>query len=149
MILAVNWPAWKIKKLNESINQKKAGLLQNTGALVKERVSINEKINVANNKLNQLNEILNSHSDTDWPNLLNDIGKGIPKTVCITSLSGVTNSGMTLKGLALSNEAVYLFADMLNKSEHINSASIAGTKRDKNGFISYEINCALTPKKGK
>lgn len=117
--------------------------------LVRERTSVNEKIDSIGNKLNQINEVLDSNSDTDWPKLLNDIGKGIPRTVCITSLSGVTNSGMSLKGLALSNEAVYLFADMLNKSEHINSATIAGTKKDKNGFISYEINCALTPKKGK
>ncbi|MBN1392526.1 MAG: pilus assembly protein PilM [Sedimentisphaerales bacterium] len=148
MILAVSWPAWKIKKLNESINQKKALLLQDADTLVSERTSVNEKIDSVSGKLSQINEVLDSHSDTNWPKLLNDIGKGIPKTVCITSLSGVTNSGMSLKGLALSNEAVYLFADKLNKSEHISAASIAGTKKDKSGFISYEINCALTPKKG-
>jgi hypothetical protein len=56
---------------------------------------------------------------------------------------------MSLKGLAQSNEAVYWFADRLNKSEHINSASIAQTERDSKGLISYEINCTLAPEKGK
>jgi len=146
MILAVNGPIWKIKKLNESIN-KKAYLLRDTHTLVRERISINKQISAISNTLNQINGALGSHCDTDWPGLLNDIGKGIPRTVCITSLSSRANSGMSLKGLALSNEAVYLFVDMLNKSEHINSASIAETKKDDKGFISYEISCALAPKK--
>jgi Tfp pilus assembly protein PilN len=149
MVLAINGPTWKIKKLNESISHKKAHLLQDTHTLVKERASVNKQINAVSNKLNQTNEVLGSHRDTDWPGLLNDIGKGIPRTVCITSLSGGAGPGMSLKGLAQSNEAVYWFADRLNKSEHINSASIAQTERDSKGLISYEINCTLAPEKGK
>jgi len=149
MILAINGPNWKIKKLNESISHKKAHLLRDTHTLIRERASVNKQIDAVGNKLNQINGILDSHRDTNWPNLLNDIGKGIPRTVRITSLSGGANSGMSLKGLALSNEAVYLFVDMLSKSKRISSASIAGTKRDSKGFISYEINCTLATEKGK
>ncbi len=149
MALAVTVPTWKIKKLNESISHKQVNLSQEARTLSEKRASVDKKIDTVDNKLDQINMILDSHRDTAWPDLLNDIGKGIPKTVCITRLYGVTNSGMSLKGLALSNEAIYLFADMLNKSEHIDLASIAGTKKNKNGFISYEINCALARGKGK
>jgi Tfp pilus assembly protein PilN len=149
MILVVNGQAWKIEKINESINRKEAHLLQDTHTLVKERVSVNEQINTMSNKLNRINKILGSHRDVDWPGLLNDIGKGIPKTACITSLSSGADSRMSLGGLALSNEAVYLFVDMLNKSEHIDSASIVKTGKDNKGFISYEISCTLFPRKGK
>jgi Tfp pilus assembly protein PilN len=149
MILAVSGPNWKIKKLNESISCKKVNLLQDTHTLVKERASVNKQIDVVSNQINQINGILGSHRDTDWPGLLSDIGKGIPRTVCITSLSGGASPGMSLKGLAQSNEAVYWFVDRLNKSERINSASIAETERDNKGFISYEISCTLAPRKGK
>jgi Tfp pilus assembly protein PilN len=149
MILAILVPDWKIKKLNESISQKKGNLSQDTNILIKERASVNKQIDDVSNKLNQINGIFASRCDTDWPGLLRDVGKAIPKTVCITSLSSGADSRVFLKGLALSNEAVYWFVDRLNKSERINSASIAETKRDSKGFISYEISCMLAPRKGK
>jgi Tfp pilus assembly protein PilN len=150
MILAVIWPTWKIKKLNESIDYKKAHLSQDTHTLVKERAFVNKQTDAASNKLNQINEILGSHRDIEWPGLLSDIGKVIPRTVCITSLSSGAGQGISLKGLALSNEAVYWFVDRLNnKSEHISSASIVKTDRDKRGFINYEISCTMAQGKGK
>ncbi len=149
MILAINGPAWKIKKLNESINRKKARLFRDTPTLVSERTSVNEQINTLNNKLSQINGILDAHLDVDWPGLLSDIGKGTPKTICITSLSSRANSEMFLQGLAISNEDVYLFVDKLNKSRHIDLASIVETVKDnkKNGLITYEINCSLASQK--
>lgn len=151
MILAISGLTWKIKKLNEGISHKKTHLLQNTPALVGEQLSVNEQINTISNKLNQINGILSSHRDVDWPGLLNDIGKGTPRTVCITCLSSKADSEMSLEGLALSNEAINLFVDMLNKSEHINSASIVETKRerDNDGLASYKISCSLTTRKGR
>ena len=149
MILAINGPFRKIKSLNESIGHKKANLLQDTRTLVQERICVDEKINTISNKINQINRILGSHYDTDWPMLLNDTGKGIPKTVLITSLSSKANCGMSLEGLALSNEDVYLFVDKLNKSKYIDSASIVETEKSlsNNGLVSYEINCSLTTRK--
>jgi Tfp pilus assembly protein PilN len=149
MILAILVPDWKIKNLNESIDHKKVNLLQDTRALFGKRASVNKQIDAVSNQIDQINAILDSHHDTDWPGLLNDIGKAIPKTACITNLSSGADSGMSLKGLAQSNEAVYWFVDRLNKSERINSASIAGTERNSKGFINYEISCTLAPGKGK
>ena len=149
MILAILVPDWKIKNLNKSIGSKEVNLFQDAHTLFGKRASVNKQIDAVSNQIDQIKAILDSHHDTDWPGLLNDIGKAIPKTACITNLSSGASSGMFLKGLAMSNEAVYRFADRLNKSERINSASIAGTERDNKGFISYEINCTLAPKKGK
>jgi hypothetical protein len=149
MILAILVPDWKIKNLNKSIGSKNVNLLQDSHTLFGKRASVNEQIAAVSNQINQINGILGSHRDTDWPGLLSDIGKAIPKTACITSLSSGASSGMFLKGLAMSNEAVYWFVDRLNKSERINSASIAETQRDSRGFISYEISCTMAPGKGK
>lgn len=149
MILAVIVPEWKIKKLNENISSKKVNLFQDARSLFGKRALVNKQIDAASKQIDQINAILDSHHDTDWPGLLNDIKKAIPKTACITNLSGGASSRVFLKGLAQSNETVYWFMDKLNKSERIDSASIAGTKRDSDGFISYEINCTLVPGRGK
>jgi Tfp pilus assembly protein PilN len=148
MIFAVIVPEWKIKKLNKSISAKKVNLFKNARTLFGQRASVNKQIDAASNQINKINGILDSHPDTDWSGLLSDIGKAIPRTVCITNLSSRADSGVLLKGLATSNEAVYWFVDRLNKSERINLASIAETKRDNRGFITYEISCALAVGKG-
>jgi Tfp pilus assembly protein PilN len=149
MVLAVAVPERKITSLNESIDHKRVNLFQDTHALVKERASLDEQIGAINNQVNQINAVLDSRHDTDWPGLLNDVGKAIPKTVCMISLSSGADSVVLLKGLATSNEAVYEFVARLNKSERVNVASIAGTEKDSRGFISYEINCTPAPRKGK
>lgn len=143
MALATSWPNWQVKKIYENIDRKKTHLSGDAHTLVREHEMLNKQIKNVSNKLEQIEGILGSHRDTDWPGLLNDIAEKIPRIARITSLSGVTNSGMTLKGLALSNEAVYLFADMLKSSEHIMSATIAETSTNNKGFINYEIRCAL------
>jgi len=110
---------------------------------------LTEKIKTTKNKLKQIDKILDSHNNTDWPRLLKEIARGTPKTICITNLSSKASSGISLQGLALSNKDVYLFVDTLNKSKYIDSASIVETEKDlrKNGFINYEISCSLPARK--
>jgi Tfp pilus assembly protein PilN len=150
MILLVSGPVWKTKKLNESIEDKRARLSQSARSLVEKRELVNGQVNTISSKLSLINKILDSRRDAYWPGLLSDVAKKRPKTVCITSLSSNTGSQMSLKGLAISNEDVYLFVDMLNKSEHIDSAAIFETKKDSdnNGLVSFEIRCSLVARKG-
>lgn len=148
MVLAVNGSSWRLKGLSENIDHKSTALLQGTCALIRENTSVDKEINSINDKLNQINNVLSSNHNTDLSGLLKDIGKGIPRNICITSLSSGAKFGMSLKGLAKSNGAVYSFAEILNNSEHIDSASVAEIDKDSRGFLSYEINCVLTPEKG-
>jgi len=150
MMLAVGGSIWKLDKTNQDINRKKSRMLQDTHSLVQKRKSVGEQVKTVSARLDRINEILESRCDINWPGLLSDIAKTRPKTVCVTSLSNRTGSQMSLKGLAVSNEDVYLFVDRLSKSEHIRSASIFETKKDKdnNGLVSYEIRCDLTTRKG-
>jgi hypothetical protein len=150
MILAINVPIWKVKKLNESIGQKKARLTQSTRSLVEKRELIEEQVKIVSNKLNRINKILDLHNDAYWPGLLSDIAKKRPRAVLITSLTSGENSQASLKGLAISNKDVYLFVEMLNESEYINAAAIVETKKDSdnNGLVNYEIRCSLTARKG-
>jgi Tfp pilus assembly protein PilN len=143
MALVTIWPNWKIKKINDNVDYKKSHLLKDTNTLIRKQESLNKQIKTTKSKLDQINRVLGSYHETNWSDLLNDIGKRIPRIARITNLSNRDGSGVSIEGQALSNEAVYLFADMLNESEYITSATIAETNRDKNGLIRYEIYCSL------
>ena len=149
MILAVNGPTWKTKKLNERINRKKAQLSQDTRTLVGERALLDEQIDTITQKLGRIDGILGSRRDVYWPALLSDIARRTPKTICITGISGGAGSSMSLEGLAISNEDVYLFVDKLSESGHIESASILETEKDNNkgGLVNYEIQCSLAARR--
>ena len=53
---------------------------------------------------------------------------------------------MLVRGLALSNEAVYLFVDTLEKTPGIESATLLETREQnrQKGLITYQINCTLS-----
>jgi hypothetical protein len=64
-------------------------------------------------------------------------------------LSGGFRNKVVIEGLAMSYESIHLFVNMLNKSEYIEEASLAGTekKAEEGGFIKYSIKCILAQKK--
>ena len=150
MILAGGALTVMTEAINEKITQKKrAQSLQDTYALFREQTLVEKQIKQLSDSPDLLSSISNSRRDVDWAGLLNDIRKGIPKTLCITDLLSKSDYRMSLKGLAMSYEAVHLFVDMLNKSEHIDSASLIKREKDdeETGLIRYTINCALAPRK--
>ena len=51
----------------------------------------------------------------------------------------------------MSYESIHLFVNLLNRSDYIEEASLAGTekKAEANGFVKYAINCVLPQQKEK
>ncbi len=125
--------------------KKQADLSQDTYALLNEQELLNKQIKQLSDIPEQLSSILGSRLTLDWAGILEDVRKLTPKTVRIINLSSRDNSGMYLKGMAISYETIHLFVEMLNNSDYITSASLAETtKEDKaNGFIMYRIDCTL------
>jgi len=95
--------------------------------------------------LDGMNAILSAGSFLRWDLILNEIRSAIPKTVRITNLFSDDNLKVLFRGQALSYESIDLFVDILNDSEHIESASLIGTEKDSelSGLITYSINCSL------
>jgi Tfp pilus assembly PilM family ATPase/Tfp pilus assembly protein PilN len=152
MVLAAGGLALMAKKVNENIAYKKqTQSLQDIRTLLREQELIDRQIKQLSDRADLLNVISSSHDDVDWPHLLNDIRLGTPKTVRITSLFAKGSSRMALEGLSLSYEDVHLFVDMLNKSEHIDSASLSEAEKDNRtgGLVRYAIECSLSPRKRK
>ncbi len=152
MLLAIGGLMLKVEKLNRNIACKKQQQsLQNISELLKEEQLLESQIRQLTEGPGRLNEILSSRGDSDWLGLLNDLASSAPQTVRVTNLFSKGSSRMLLEGLALSYESVHLFVDMLDKSEHLDSASLIEAEKDKeeNGLVRYVISCSLTPKEGK
>ena len=152
MILAVGILSLTIKKVDKNVaHQKQIQLSCNTNVLLEKERILNSQISTLTARLERMKGILNSQRDVDWSSLLKEIRSLTPRSVCITSLLSPERSVMILEGLAVSYDAVNLFIEMLNKSEHIGSASLIETEKDNNasGLVRYAINCSSASKKGK
>jgi Tfp pilus assembly protein PilN len=149
-MLAVAGSIWKVQKINKDVGQKKTRLLKETRSLFEENKALDEQIKNISNRLNGINKISDSRKEVYWPDLLSYVAKIRPKNICLLSMTGSKGTPVILKGLALSNEDVYLFTERLKESELIESASIYQTnKNDRdNRFINYEIRCSPVPRKG-
>jgi len=146
MVLVVGGLVLMVKRMNQNIIQKKpAQLLQETYTMLREQELINKQIERMSNRPN----LLSIDHDIDWSGLLEDIRKATPSTVRITSLSSQRGSKISLKGQALSYEGVRLFVNMLNKSQHIKSASPVEMKISggSDRLVEYVIEFAATVKK--
>ena len=152
MIGVVDGPKWLSKNANKSIvQQKQERLSSTTHVLIKEHEVVDKQIKQLTNRIDRAKAILDSRKQVSWPSILDDIRNGTPTSMRITRLAGLSNSRMFLEGVALSHKAVHLFVDMLNKTEHIDSASLVKTEKGqgKDGVAVYEIDCSLTQVKEK
>jgi type IV pilus assembly protein PilM len=150
MILTVGGLILTVGKVNKNvIHTKQTKLSHSSLALLQEQQLVDEQIGILTGRLGRINGVLSSHRDIEWVGILNYIRRVTPKTVQITNLSSVDNNRMYLSGSGLSREAVYLFVNMLNKSQHLASASLieTGKNSDRDKLISYAIDCYLSPPK--
>lgn len=133
---------WVEQRIYQS---KQDGGAQSIHGLLREEEALDRRIKQLSERPDLLKSIFASHSAVDWPALLEDIRGRTPETLRITRLYTKKGSGVYLEGLALSYETVHLFVNLLNKSGHIESASLAHTKKDYEAgdLIRYAINCSL------
>jgi Tfp pilus assembly PilM family ATPase/Tfp pilus assembly protein PilN len=133
------------------LRTKQRNPLHDMSKLIRENSQINTQIEQLSGGPDQLNEILNSRRDLDWTGLLDDLRKNTPKSIRIVSLRSQGEAAVTIEGLALSYQSVHLFVSMLNRCEHIKSASLIETEKDEqySGLVTYTISCALMSNKGR
>jgi Tfp pilus assembly protein PilN len=147
MILTAGGFGLMTNSVEQRINQSKQdGGTQSIHKLLREKEALDRRIKQLSERPELLKNIFASHPAVDWPGLLEDIRSRTPETLRITRLhSNKKDSGVYLEGLALSYETVHLFVNLLNKSNHIESASLAHTKKDYEAgdLIRYAINCSL------
>ena len=96
----------------------------------------------------ELGDILNSRPAVGWSQILSDVKTRTPTSVRITDLYSTGDTGIVLKGLALSYQAARLFEKSLNDSDYINQATLVDSSKDDSlSLIVYQINCSLNTEK--
>ncbi len=152
MVVVVGGPAWLAEKISGTIAEKR---LQISGGDTQEKLEqhrqLDERLKALAGRLNRIAQISVSHHDVNWVGVLYDIGKATPRSVRITSLSCPNGTKIEIAGLALSNEAIYLFVESLEKIQNISSVALLkaeeqGTKR---GLMTYQLSCELGVEDGK
>jgi len=124
--------------------------IANMELLLKRKNVIDAKITELSTKKEKISEIFEGDNTSNWAGILDDLRRRTPVTLCITRLSCPRALSLEIDGQSLSYRSVHLFADMLNQSEFVDSATVASTNRNRRieGLISYSINCILTDNRG-
>ena len=124
--------------------------VSNMELLLKQNNLIAAKIAELSAKRDKITEIFEGDNTSDWGGILDDIRQRTPVALCITRLSCPGALSFEVEGQSLSYKAVHLFADMLGRSEFVESATVASTNRNRRveGLIAYTINCILADNKG-
>jgi Tfp pilus assembly protein PilN len=150
VLLAAGSTTWKVNQLGRGIAAKNSRLFEDTRSLVEKKKLLQQQEKTLSAKLDSIDKMLGASVQTYWPDVLSDIALNRPKTVCVTNVFSRSADRMSVKGLAVSNEDVYLFVNRLNQSEHIGSAALFEAKKDKDskGLVNFEIRCALNEKGG-
>lgn len=80
-----------------------------------------------------------------WTDLLEEIRKNTPKSLCIIHLVSPDNQKLSLSGYGLSYKSIHLFADLLRESAFIESAMVTETNKSAQfeGYVTYSIDCVL------
>ncbi len=114
--------------------------------LARQQKALEAQIAEAGERAEALESVLASGTSVRWAAVLGDIRSAIPKTVRITDISHTGGLGVSIEGMAVSYEAVQLFAETLGECEHIESVSLVESRGDetREGLIRYSIGCSVT-----
>lgn len=146
MLLYIGFISIKGRQRSQELEKKKQDKhVQDIQSLVVKKIQLGKQIKKISKEIKNIDTVLKAASSADWGQILDDITHKIPKKVQIASLTSNGVSKLSLKGYALSYEAIHTFVSMLNESKFIKSASLAGTEQADNtmGLVEYSINCTL------
>jgi Tfp pilus assembly protein PilN len=110
---------------------------------------VEERIAALETELDCLNRASASRLRVDWCHLLADIESAIPSVLRITELSLKGSSGICIEGVSKSDEAVDVFLDMLNQSDHIGRASLLQKGRASSDAMAIQYAIRCSPPRGK
>ncbi len=147
MLLAINGFALLIERATRSSIAKQQ-LVENKdiAVLIEQQKLLDRRLGILTTRLDAIGRIEASHRDIDWAKLFEEIRRATPRSVRISAMSCQDGSKMLIQGLALSNEAVYSFLNLLEKSPGITSVTLLEAREQdwQTGLITYQLSCVLS-----
>ena len=141
----------QLEQTQKIMEQRKAdGAQDNIEQLLDDQRRVNTQIAYLTDKKKRMREIFEAKEEFLWPEILDDIRKNTPVTLYITSISNPEGADLVLQGNAASFKSIHIFAELLGKSRHIQSAVVAQTQMNYHveGMVTYSIACVLSPDRG-
>jgi Tfp pilus assembly protein PilN len=150
MCLAAGFIRLRVNKTQKSLDQRKQNsAVNNVERLLKEQRHVSIQIAALSEKKAKMSEIFNDLDINNWSEILDEIRKKTPADLYITRLACLDNMNFAIDGNALSFNSIRVFAELLNESVAIESATVTERKKNyhKEGFITYSIKCSLAHKR--
>jgi type IV pilus assembly protein PilM len=146
MVLTINIFALLIARATRgSLAKEQLVGKQDTSVLLEQQWLLDRRLGALTARLDGIQKIQATQKDVNWAMLFDEIRKITPGTVRITAMSCQDGSKMLIQGLALSDEAVYSFVNLLEKSPGIASVALLETREGyQKGIITYQLMCKLT-----
>ncbi len=152
IVLATGIIAYLNKRISQNIvAMKQASLKRGEYSLLvltAEKALLTEQIQGLTNEVKHLKEIGAAHTSVDWVQFLQDVKNACPaRQVQLTGL--ISNGGgvVTIRGNAISPDAVSTFVDVLNTSSRIREAARKEWNKKNRGLIEFEVECILSVEK--
>ena len=152
MVLAISGFALLIERATRgTLAKEQLVKKQDTEVLLEQQKLLVQQLGAITTRLDGIEKIRASQRDVNWAEIFDEISKAAPSSVRITAMSCQDGSKMLIQGLALSNEAVYSFVNLLEKSSGIASVTLLETREQnsQSGLITYQLSCKLGVVSGK
>ncbi|MFH1836866.1 MAG: PilN domain-containing protein [Candidatus Omnitrophota bacterium] len=94
------------------------------------------------NKYNAKKKFIGDLKREDWPGILEDVRRSVPKEVWLTELFVDEGNVLLLKGKAYNQNAVLKYVDLLGLGEEIGSTELSLIE-EKDGTFEFNISCFL------
>jgi len=149
-LLAVPLVQLRLNKVNKTIEKYHAAMLsENMAKLLKEDALLSQNNQALHDRIEAINSIIAGSIARNWPQILQDIGSRTPSNVRITRLTA-KDASMRLTGQAFSHTQITKFVELLRRSPHIASVTLAKSEVDPlaQNLLIYDITCTFTAGEG-
>ena len=146
MFMAGGYVQFQLRKHQEMMSQRKqVSDHEDIEQLLTAQRLVNSQIEYLSDKKSKMDTVCEAHNVSNWSEILGDIARCTPTSLCIKQLRSMSDSMLVLEGEALSYKSIHLFAELLGGSDYIESATVSGTNKSNHEevLITYSIHCEL------
>ncbi len=124
---------------------KTANQSENIDHMVARQRTLTQRIERLENQKKNMGEFYDDGNIVMWTDLLDEIRRKTPKSLCIINLGSTDNENLSISGYGLSYKAIHLFADLLRESPYIETVNVAETNKMNQfeGYVTYQLECIL------
>ena len=146
IFIFAGFAASQFAKTQEIVRERKAKTpINRIESLVSRQNEIEKELSVLSEKKQLVDKVLENSVFVDWSAVLEEIRRNVPASLYITKMDTNGDFGLSIKGKALTPDAVNLFSGYLDKSQVFASSNVKQIIKtnSKDGVIQYTVKCVV------